>query len=144
MSILRDERLVALHDLVEVCRASARLYALAAEMLPDEPRARELQALAEQRNGEADFFGERMRESHDIPAGSPEERDLLQTALAGVKAALNDDGEASLLADCRAQEQDVLRQAGAAAKAPLHAAEKTAAAALADDARRRLEQLLQT
>jgi len=141
LSILRDERLVALHDLVEACRASASHCTLVAEAMAEDSRAKELQALAGQRNGEADFFGKRMIAEDDIPEGPPEERSLLQAALARGKAALAEDGEEALLADCRAREEEVLRQAEAARGAPLRDDEKAAAAALAEDARRRLDGL---
>ncbi|MEO3430952.1 hypothetical protein AAFN88_19010 [Pelagibius sp. CAU 1746] len=142
MSILRDERLVALHDLVEACRASARHCALVAESLPEESRAGALEALAAQRNREADFFGERMLAEDDIPEGPPEERSLLQSALARGKAALAGDAEETLLADCRAREEEVLSRAEAARRAPLRGDEKAAASALAEDARRRLDGVL--
>ena len=144
MSILRDERLVALHDLVEACRASASHCEMAAEALSGDSRAEALQALAAQRNREADFFAERMIEEDDIPAGPPEERGLLQTALARGKAAVADDGGAALLADCREQEEAVLQQAEAGQQAPLRDDEKAAAATLAADVRRRLEGLLKS
>ncbi len=142
MSILRDERLVALHDLVEACRASARHCTLVAEAMPEDSRAKELQTLAEQRNREADFFGRRMIAEDDIPGAPPEELGLLQTALARGKAALAEDGWDALLEDCRGQEEEVLRQAEAAQDAPLRDDEKAAAASLAEDARRRLDGLL--
>ncbi len=144
MSILRDERLVALHDLVEACRASASHCEMVAEALSGDSRAEALQALAGQRNREADFFAERMIEEDDIPAGPPEERGLLQTALARGKAAVADDGGAALLADCRQQEEAVLQQAEAGQQAPLRDDEKAAAATLAADVRRRLEGLLKS
>jgi hypothetical protein len=141
VSILRDDRLVALHDLVEACRASASHCALAAELMADAPPSGDLRILAEQRGGEADFFATRMIEEDDIPGGPPEERSLLQAALARAKAAFADDGWDALLADCRKQEEVVLQQAEAAHSAPLRDDEKAAAAALAADARRRLETL---
>lgn len=142
MSILRDERLIALHDLVEACRASASHCRLAAEALPDgDGKARDLEALAAQRDREADFFGERMIAEDDIPGGPPEERSLLDTALARGKAALGEDEHEALLAECRAQEEALVQQAEAAQGAPLKSDEKKSAAALADDARQRLASL---
>lgn len=142
MSILRDERLVALHDLVEACRASAGHCRLAAEALPDDDtQAKDLEALADRRDREADFFGERMIAEDDIPGGPPEERSLLDTALARGKAALGEDEREALLTACRAQEEALVQQAEAAQGAPLKQDEKNAAAALADDARQRLASL---
>lgn len=143
MSILRDERLLALHDLVSACRASSSYCAQAAEMLGDDPRSADLKALAEQRREAADFFGERMIEADDIPEGQPEELNLLQTALARAKAAFADDGGAALLEACRRQEEEVEKCARAAADKDLGEAEQAAAAALARDARARLDTLLQ-
>lgn len=144
MSILRDERLVALHDLVAACRESAGSCAAAADALGEDPRAEELRTLAEARNRTADFFGERMIEEEDIPPGPPEERTLLESAVALGKAAVTEEGDEALLEDCRKHEETVLRQAQAGLEAPLRADEKDAAGELAADARRRLEGLLQT
>ena len=141
MSLLRDDRLVALHDLVEACRASSRHCALAAELMAEDPRAGDLRDLASRRAGEADFFGDRMIAEDDIPGGPPEERSLLETALARVKAAFAKEGMDTLLADCRAHEVAVLQQAEAARHAPLRDDEKQAAKALAEDAGRCLEYL---
>jgi hypothetical protein len=142
MNLLRDDRLMALHDLVEFCRASSRHCLLAADLLADDPRAAELRALGEQRAAEADFFGERMIAEDDIPAGPPAERSLLETALARAKAALAREGMDALVADCREQELAVLKEAEAARHCPLRDDEKAAAAALAQDAARRIETLL--
>lgn len=139
MSLLRDDRLVTLHDLVEACRDSARHCSLAAEFMAEDPRAGALRSLAEQRAGEADFFGDRMIAEDDIPGSAPEERSLLETALARAKAAFAEEGLETLLADCRAQEVAVLQQAEAAQHAPLRDDEKAAAKALAEDAGRQLE-----
>lgn len=142
MSLLRDDRLVILHDLVEACRASSRHCALAADLMAEDPRAGDLRNLAAQRAGAADFFGGRMIAEDDIPGGPPEERSLLETALARAKAAFAEEGMDTLLADCRAQEVVVLQQAEAARHAPLRDDEKQAAKALAEDAGRRIDTLL--
>lgn len=143
MSILRDERLVALHDLVEACRASASHAALAAELLAGEEkgRAAQLQALADERSADADFFAERMIAEADIPGGPPEERSLLQTVLARARAAFADQGWEALVADCRIQEEAVCKSADAAPKAPLKDDEKIAAEALSERARQSLSKL---
>ncbi|MGF1592579.1 MAG: hypothetical protein ACFCUW_04825 [Kiloniellaceae bacterium] len=141
MSILRDDRLLALHDLVEACRDSARHCALAAEMMEDDPRAGKLRDLAERRSREADFFGARMIEEDDIPGGAPEERSLLQAALAGARSVLVDSGWEALLDDCRSREQEVMDCAKAAREAPLRDDERKAAGELADDAGQQLETL---
>jgi hypothetical protein len=143
LSILRDDRLVALHDLVEACRDSARHCALAAEMMEEDPRAGKLQSLAERRSRDADFFSERMIEEDDIPGGPPEERSLLQSAFAGAKAALDDRGWEALLDDCRSREQALMDCANAAREAPLRDDERRAADDLAEDAGRRLKTLFQ-
>lgn len=141
MNLLRDDRLLALHDLVEACRASSQHCVLAAELMADDPRAGDLRSLAERRAGEADFFGGRMIAEDDIPGGPPEERSLLETALARAKAAFAADGMGALLADCRAQEVAVLQQAEAARHAPLRDDEKAAAKTLAEDAGYRIDTL---
>jgi len=144
VSIMRDDRLLALHDLVAACRASAQHARLAAEVLSDDPRAKQLQALAAQRERVADTFSQPIIEADDIPAGPPEERGLLETALARARAAFDEDGGASLLEDCRAREQAVLRCAEAAAEAPLRNREKTTARELAADARTWIDGLSNT
>jgi hypothetical protein len=141
VNLLRDDRLVVLHDLVEACRAAAQHCVLAAELLPDDPRAAALQALGEKRAAAADFFGERMIAEDDIPGGPPAERSLVGTALARAKAIFADAGTDALLADCRAQEVAVLQEAEAARHGPLRDDEKAAAGALAEDAGRQLETL---
>src|SRR5690606_23357536 len=138
------ERLVTLHDLVEACRDSARHCRLAAEHVPDDARAPELQALGDQRAAEADFFGERMIAEDDIPAGAPEERSLFDSALARARAALAGEGLEAFLTGCREHEVIVLQRAEAARHAPLRDDERAAARALAEDAGRRLETLLQS
>jgi len=143
VNLLRDDRLVVLHDLVAACRASSRHCILAADLMPDDPRAGDLRALGEQRASDADFFGERMIADDDIPGGPPAERSLLETALARAKAAFADEGLEALMADCREQEVAVLQEAEAARHGPLREDEKAAAAALAEDAGRRLETLFQ-
>lgn len=144
MSILRDDRLVALHDLVEACRNASRHHLLAAELMVDDPRAGDLRALAEQRGREADFFGDRMIAEDDIPGGPPEERSLLETALARAKGAFTDAAWESLVADCRLQEETVAAQAAQAGAAPLRDDEQEAARALVEDARRRLDSLFKS
>jgi len=144
LSILRDDRLVALHDLVEACHASAHLYALAAELMADDPRAADLQALADKRGGSADFFSERMIEAGDIPAGPPEERNLLEGAVARAKAVFTETGRVALLADCRARDEAVLERAEPAQTGPLRDDEKDAANELAGDVREQLRGLLKS
>lgn len=142
MNLLRDDRLLALHDLVEVCRASSRHCLLAADLMADDPRAAALRALGEQRAAEADFFGARMIAEDDIPGSPPAERSLVETALARAKAALADVGMDALVTDCREQEVAVLKEAEAARHGPLREDEKAAAGALARDAARRIDTLL--
>ena len=141
MNLLRDERLVVLHDLVEACRTSSQHCVLAAESLPDDPRAAALQELGDKRAAAADFFGERMIAEDDIPGGPPAERSLVETTLARARAVFADAGMGALLADCREQEVAVLQQAEAARHGPLRDDEKAAAEALAEDAGRQLETL---
>src|SRR3546814_3049259 len=79
LTLFRDDRLVALHDLVEACRSSARHCLLAAESMPNDPRCEELRALGEKRTANADFFGARMIAEDDIPGSTPEERSLVRS-----------------------------------------------------------------
>src|SRR3546814_14456495 len=91
LTLFRDDRRVALHDLVEACRSSARHCLLAAELMPNDPRCEELRALGGKRTATADFFGERMIAEDDIPGGPPEERSLVETVLARARAAFADE-----------------------------------------------------
>jgi len=142
VSILRDERLLALHDLVAACRASSSHCSHAAGLLPGDRRAQALEELAARRHEAAEFFAEHMVEADDIPEGQPEELNLLESALAGARAAFANDGGAALIETCRAQEKKVEEAARAAAGAELGAAEKSATEALARDARRCLDEVL--
>lgn len=141
MSLLRDDRLVALYDLVEACRASSQHCLLAAELLPEDPRAEALRALGERRAADADFFGERMVAEGDIPGGPPAERSFIETALARARAAFADEGFDALLADCRERELAVLKEAEAACHGPLRDDEIAGAKVIARDAAERLETL---
>jgi hypothetical protein len=141
VSLLRDDRLIALHDLLEACRASAQQAALVAELLAGDARAAALRTLGKRRAGEADFFGDRMLAEDDIPGGPPEELGLLEAALARARAAFADEGLGALLDDCRQREERVRQQAEAAQDAPLRDDEKAAAGRLAEDAARSLRGL---
>ena len=141
MSLLRDDRLVTLHDLVEACRASSQHCLLAAELMPEDPRAAALRDLGGRRAADADFYGERMVAEDDIPGGPPAELSFIETALARARAAFADEGFGALLADCREREVAVLKEAEAACHGPLRDDEKAAARALAQDAAERLETL---
>lgn len=141
MSFLRDDRLVTLHDLVEACRASSQHCQLAAELMPEDPRAGVLRDLGRRRAADADFFGERMIAEDDIPGGPPAELSFIETALARARAVLADEGFDALLADCRERELAVLKEAEAACHGPLRDDEKEAAKALARDAAKRLDTL---
>jgi hypothetical protein len=142
VSILRDARLLALRDLVAACRASSSYCAHVAGLLSDDPRGQALEDLAARRHEVADFFAERMIEADDIPEGQPEELSLLESALAGARAALANDGGAALIEACRAQEEKVEAAARAAVEADLEAAERSAAEALARDVRHGLDEVL--
>jgi hypothetical protein len=141
LNLLRDDRLVTLHDLVEACRASSQHCLLAAELMPEDPRAEALHDLGERRSRDADFFGERMVAEDDIPGGPPAELSFIETALARARAAFGDEGLDALLADCRERELAVLKEAEAACHGPLRDDEKAAAGTLARDAAERLDSL---
>lgn len=141
MSILRDDRLVTLHDLVEACRASSQHCLLAAELMPEDPRAEALRQLGERRAADADFYGERMVAEDDIPGGPPAELSFIETALARARAAFANEGFDALLADCRERELAVLKEAEAACHSPLRDDEIEAAKGIARDAAERLETL---
>src|SRR3546814_15586793 len=86
LTLFRDDRLVALHDLVEACRSSAPHCLLAAESMPNDPRCEELRALGETRPANPAFFGSRMIAAHAIPGGPPDQRSLVVTVLARARA----------------------------------------------------------
>ncbi len=144
MNLLRDDRLVALNDLIEACREAARTYEAAAETLQDNPLSQSLYALSKERDRKADFLAQRVREDGDIPAGPPEEIATLATAATKAKALLSDDRVTVIRADCARQEKAVLDQAVSAQNCYLKDDEYALAAQLAAEAQENLESLLRS
>jgi hypothetical protein len=128
MKLLKDERVVALNDCITLCLDAARLYTALAAAGEGRPLARELQALAERRLSLAARLATAVRALDELPAAPPqEERALLETAAARLKANLAEESDRKVR-DEVAQKEAQLRQA-AEKLLSLDLAEETLAAA---------------
>lgn len=111
MKLMKDERVVALNDCITLCLDAARLYASLAPAAEDRPLAQALQALAERRLAAAARLSTAVRALGELPAAPPqEERVLLETAAARIKANLADETDRALGDEVAAKEAQV-RQA---------------------------------
>jgi hypothetical protein len=111
MKLLKDERVVALNDAITLCLDAARLYADLAEASEDPALTRRLRAVAERRKVAAARLSLEVRRLGDLPAAPPqEERVLLESAAARLKAGLAQAGDTQLSEELRKKEAAV-RQA---------------------------------
>lgn len=141
MTLLRSDRLLALQDLVEACRAAAQYYEAALPLLQDPGLNARLSKLAQERQAKADYFAAQMAKADDLAGGPPEERAILQAVVTRAKAALSNNETSAILSDCARYETAVLDQAVGAQDASLKDDEAKTAAALAADAQQNLETL---
>jgi len=130
MSMLRSEIVIALNDVVVACREAASQHQTAAAACGDEALRAALEELSRDRSAAIDEISQKVQDLGDVPNAPPHEKELFETAVTRVKAALSDDELAALLEDCESKE---LRVAEAAAAAVRHADD--------GDLRARLERL---
>jgi uncharacterized protein (TIGR02284 family) len=141
MSVLRSEIVIALNDVVSACREAASQHQTAADACGDEALRGALAALSRERSAAIDEISQKVQELGDVPNAPPHEKELFESAVTRVKAALSDDELTALLDDCQAKE---LRVAEAAAAAVAHAGDdalRTRLERLGDDAKTRIPAL---
>lgn len=138
MDIIRSSLLVALNDLIIACREAASRHRTAAEAVDNRDLEHELRRLADARTALADDLAEIVKKKGDIPNAPPDERELLETVAARVKAALGTDETARLLDGCQAKEDRVAEAAEAALGENLDAPLRRRLNALRDDAHSRI------
>lgn len=108
MKLLKDERVVALNDVITLCLDAARLYTALAEATSDPALRRRLGAVAERRKAAAASLSLEVRRLGELPAAPPqEERMLLETAAAKMKAGLAAERNAQLRQELQQKEAAV-------------------------------------
>lgn len=111
MKLLKDERVVALNDCITLCLDAARLYASLVPACEGRPLAQELRELAERRLSAAARLATAVRALDELPAApTQEERLLLETAAARLKANLAEETDRKIR-DEVSQKETQLRQA---------------------------------
>ncbi|MDA0703369.1 MAG: hypothetical protein O3A96_09065 [Proteobacteria bacterium] len=88
--MLRDDFLAALHDVVVACREAAQRHRAAAESCTGSD-TRLLTGCAAARDRAADRIAEFMMTHDDLPPGTPEERELFESAISLATAAFSQD-----------------------------------------------------
>lgn len=142
MAILRDETMLALHDLVVASREAANRYETVAQTVEDAGIAERLGQLGRARTAAADALAEIIVSRDDVPGAPNEESELLHNALAKVKAALSDDELRTLLAECRAADEAVVEAADHLLSLEAGAPADDLARTLRDDAATRIHDLM--
>jgi len=134
MKLLKDERVVALNDCIVLCLDAARLYAALAEASASPALAGALRALAERRLSAAARLATEVRALGELPAAPPqEERVLLETATARLKATLAEEGDRRLREEVAKKEAQVHEAAGRLLALDLPETASSAARALRQD-----------
>jgi len=137
MKLLKDERVVALNDCIVLCLDAARLYAALAEAAGAAPLAAGLRERAERRLAAAARLATAVRELGELPAAPPqEERVLLETTAARLKASLAEEVERSLREEVARKEAQVRQAADRLLELPLGAAVLETARDLGNDTRK--------
>ncbi len=134
MKILKDERAVALNDVIALCLDAAELYEAAADFADAASLAQALRALAGRRRAAVEALAAEVRRLDELPSAPPqEERVLLETAATQLKASLADASDRQLRSDCAEKEAAIAAAVEAAQAQPLAASALSALQALARD-----------
>ncbi len=141
MSLLRSDSLVALNDLLVACREAASCHRTAADTCPDPDIAKDLAALAQDREDMAENLAETLIAMDDIPNAPNEEKELIEATLTRVKSLLGESEILQLLEDCRTKEQRVAEAADVAVAQKLDKSLQRKIASLRDDATSRMADL---
>ena len=116
MSLLRDERTIALGEVIAACRQAAEVCATAADAAEHEAVAAALGELAGDRERAArQLHDEAARQLGETPAdGVPEERTLFEKAATRMTGLIAGSADTGLLDRCRDQEDAIVAAAEAA------------------------------
>jgi uncharacterized protein (TIGR02284 family) len=100
--MLRDDRQVALNQVIEAALSAAHAHEQGAALLEDDPeRAAALQALAEQRSHSATVLGEHLRRLGDLPKEPDADLETARDLLARVRVAFSGDKGEQVLQQAR-------------------------------------------
>ena len=113
MSIIRDEFLVALNDLIVALREAVHCHATAAEAVSNAALADALRELSRDREASADRLADVMTAKGDIPNVPADEQQLVKSAVIRLKSALSDNEILQALRDCQAAEDRLIEAADA-------------------------------
>lgn len=90
--MLRDDRQVALNQVIEAALSAAHAYEQGAALLEDYPqRATALRARAEQRGRSATMLGEHLRRLGDLPKEPDADLEIAKDLVARVRVAFSED-----------------------------------------------------
>jgi uncharacterized protein (TIGR02284 family) len=113
MTILRDELLVALNDLIVALREAVGVHAAAADAVSNKALADELRKLSRDRSASADRLADVVTAKGDIPNAPSDEQELLKSAVIRLKSALSDNDVLQVLRDCQTADDRVIEAADA-------------------------------
>jgi uncharacterized protein (TIGR02284 family) len=110
--MLRDDRQVALNQVIEALLNAADVHREGADLLDADPAlAGVLRALAQRRQEVARELGEHVRRLGDLPSEPDADLQTAKTVLGWLQAALAEDRRAEVLQHCRQAEVDLAAKA---------------------------------
>lgn len=143
MSILRSEVVVALNDVIMACREAAIHHETAADACSVEKLQRALEALSRDRRAAFDELSEKVNDLGDAPNAPAHEKELLDSAVTRVKAALSTDEIIALLDGCESKESRIAEAARVTIRHTDDASLRSRLEELRDDATSRIPALRQ-
>ncbi len=142
--MLRDDRQVALNQVLVACEEAAERHLLAAERLADDAESALLASLARERADVAEELAEEVRRLGDLPDTPDADREAVEEVIGWIKTALGGDEREHLLAQADKDEAILAQRLDAALAQDLAAATREVLERLGDQvprARRRLARL---
>lgn len=119
MPMLRDDRQVALNDVIVLCRDAADHYRDAAALLERGEPARLLDDLARRRAQAADELARHSRQLGDLPDEPDPDKETVDNLLTRLKALFVEDERRTVLAETEQIEAQIAAAAAAALGQPL-------------------------
>ena len=119
--MLRDERQVAINEVVEALLEAAHVHEQGADLLEDREPKPALRALAERRRQAAVELGEHVRRLGDLPSEPDADVQTARDVLARLQLALAEDEREEILEHSRAAEVDLAEKVHAALEEDLPA-----------------------